>query len=202
MVQTLRERKKERTRDALVTAGMQLFAERGFQSVTVADIAARADIAPRTFHRYFPDKVELLFAGDQELRETVRLALQQEPPGVDPVMVVRSVLTAVGERLAGKHAELVIRHQLLTEVPALRDRDLAKRAATEELVAEHLAQRLGVGVDHDVRPRWWAGVAFATFAAGYQTWLAQGGDLSAHLDSAARLLDHDKTGPLPSPRYG
>jgi AcrR family transcriptional regulator len=96
----------------------------------------RADIAPRTFHRYFPDKVELLFAGDQELRETVRLALQQEPPGVDPVMVVQSVLTAVGERLAGKHAELVIRHQLLTEVPALRDRDLAKRAATEELVAE------------------------------------------------------------------
>lgn len=92
-------------------------------------------------------------------------------------MVVRSVLTAVGERLGGKHAERVIRHQLLTEVPVLRDRDLAKRAATEELVAEHLAQRLGVDVDHDVRPRWWAGVAFATFAAGYQTWLAQGGSV-------------------------
>lgn len=179
---------------------MRLFAERGFQSVTVADIAGQADIAPRTFHRYFPDKVELFFAHDQELREIVRDAIQQEPPGVEPVVVILSVLAAVGERLAGQHAELVIRDRLLREAPALRDRDLAKRAALEQLVAEHLADRFGVAVDQDVRPRWWAGVAFATFAAGYQAWLAQGGELSVHLASAAHLLDPAQALPFPALR--
>jgi AcrR family transcriptional regulator len=197
MIQSLRERKKERTRHTLVAAGMRLFAERGFQSVTVADIAAEADIATRTFHRYFPDKVELLFARDQELRETVRVALEQDPPGADPVVVMRSVLTAIGAHLADHHAELVTRDRLLMGVPVLRNRELAKRAATEQLVAEHLARRLGVVIDQDVRPRWWAGVAFATFTAGYQAWLAQGGELSAHLASAAGLLDQTQTSALP-----
>jgi len=197
MIQSLRERKRERTRHTLVAAGMRLFAERGFQSVTVADIAAEADIAPRTFHRYFPDKVELLFAHDQELRETVRVALEQDPPGADPVIVMRSVLTAIGAHLGDRHAELLTRDRLLMEVPVLRNRELAKRAATEHLVAEHLARRLGVVIDQDVRPRWWAGVAFATFTAGYQAWLVQGGELSAHIASAAGLLDQTETSPLP-----
>lgn len=189
MPESMRERKKQRTRDALVAAGMRLFEERGFQAVTVADIATEADIAARTFHRYFPDKVELLFAPDEELRQTVRAALQESPPGAEPATLVRSVLGAVATRLAGNHAELVVRDRLLQEAPGLRDRDLAKRAALEDLVAEHLAERLGVSVDQDVRPRWWAGVAFVTFTAGYQVWLAQGGDLRAHLAAAADLLD-------------
>lgn len=197
--ESLRERKKQRTRDALVAAGMRLFAEHGFQAVTVADISAQADIAPRTFHRYFPDKVELLFAPDDELRRTVAAALQEAPPGVEPVTVVRSVLAAVAEHMPGSHAELVVRERLIRQAPGLRDRDLAKRAALEELVAEHLAERLGVGVDQDVRPRWWAGVAFATFTAGYQAWLAQGGDLMAHLASADRLLNEVSASPTPGP---
>lgn len=189
MVQTLRQIKKERTRDALVAAGMHLFAQRGFDAVTVAEISAQADVAPRTFHRYFSDKVELLFIQDDELLETVRTALDAEPSGAEPVMIVRSVLAAVGKRLSTSHSELVIRERLLSETPVLRDRDLAKRAGTEQLVAKNMAERLGVAIDEDVRPRWWAGVAFATFAAGYQAWLVQGGELSEHLAAAMQLLE-------------
>jgi AcrR family transcriptional regulator len=188
VAQSLRERKKERTREALVAAGMRLLADRGFDAVTVADIAAEADVAPRTFHRYFPDKAELLFSADTELLETVRAALDRQPPGAAPVDLLRAVLAAVCEPLAGRHDELVARNRLLKEVPAVRDRDLAKRAALEELMAGHLAKRLGVEVDQDVRPRWWAGVGYATFTAGYQSWLGQGGDLAAHIASAAQLL--------------
>ena len=193
MARSLRERKKERTREGLVAAGMRLFAERGFDAVTVADIAAEADVAPRTFHRYFPDKAELLFSADTELRETVRVALDREPPGAAPIAVVRAVLAAVCEPLAGRYDELLARNRLLREVPAFRDRDLAKRAAQEQLIAEHLAVRLGVDIDQDVRPRWWAGVAYATFTAGYQAWLAQGGDLSAHVAAATRLLPRERS---------
>lgn len=187
----MRERKKAQTRDALIDAGIQLFAEHGFAAVTVADIAAAVDVSPRTFHRYFPDKVELLFAQDDELLDIVGRTLHEQPGGADPITTVRAVLAAITERLAGQHAELVIRERLLNQATVLRDRNLAKRAATEHLMAQHLAASLGVALDEDVRPRWWAGVAFATFTAGYQTWLAQGGELSAHLASAIRLLEPD-----------
>jgi len=193
VVQPLREKKKARTRDALVAAGMALFTERGFDAVTVADITAAADVAPRTFHRYFPDKTELLFAEDGHLREVVHAALLGQPPDADPATVVLAALTASCQPLAGRREEITTRDRLIELSPGLRARELTKRAELEQLIADHLADRLGVGVDHDVTPRWWAGVGLATFHAAYQTWLTQGGDLTTHLDTATRLLQHHTT---------
>ncbi len=187
---SLKERKKQRTRQELIAAGTRLFAERGYDAVTVAEIAAEAEVAPRTFHRYFPDKAELVFSVyEDRINDTLVQALGAQPADASPEAVIRAALAAVSQVVADDHDEAVVRERVINEVPAVRARSLAKGAAQQELIADRLAQRLGVEVDHDLRPRWWAGVGYATWIAAYQAWLVQGGDLGALVNAAAALLD-------------
>jgi AcrR family transcriptional regulator len=185
---SLREVKKERTRQTIADVAAQLFARHGFDAVTVADIARAADVAPRTVHRYFPDKQELLFAEDGEFRKLITGALTAAPPDASGADLVAGVLALLVARLEGRRPAAVARQRLIESSPALRARDITKHAAIEDLIAEHLARRWGVTTDSDVRPRWWAGAGLACFFSAYRVWLAEGGRLQEHVDRAVRLL--------------
>lgn len=90
----LRERKKQRTRETIVHVAMSRFAEAGFEGTTIADIAAEAEIAPRTFFSYFPSKEDLLFADAQADLASLRDALDHRGDGVEAIDALRAWLVA------------------------------------------------------------------------------------------------------------
>lgn len=141
-VPTLRERKRERTRAAIVAAGTDLFARVGYDETTVADIAAAADIGTRTFFSYFASKEELLFpASDARVSAALR-AIDARRPGDRPVDVLLQSLLDVrasdDDDLVGGLAGL--RMSLMRTVPAVRGRSLQVQLDAQCTIAQHLAQ--------------------------------------------------------------
>jgi AcrR family transcriptional regulator len=184
-----RDLHKQRTRQAIADAGIQLFLTRGFDAVTVADIAEAADVAPRTFHRYFRDRDELLFADEAENREYLRAALAAHPfDPTRPLAALGAVLGALAARFDGGLAAARVRHRLIAASPALHARDLTKQAYIETELAGHLAGQLGVPLDADVRPRLWAKLGLACFFTAYQVWVHEGGELADHIERALGAL--------------
>ncbi|MFE1596798.1 TetR family transcriptional regulator [Nocardia sp. NPDC058705] len=186
---SLRDLKRERTRQSIVDTAFRLFAERGFDGVTVAEIAAAAEVGTRTLHRYFASKEELVFPEDDDLRADLTRLLAERPAGEHPETTLAVVIGPLIDRFGGEQLTTArTRDALIADSPALRARDLAKQAAVEQLIEQHLARQLGVALDSDVRPALWAKIGIACFFSAYRVWLAQGGDLADHLAAARAAL--------------
>lgn len=117
-----RERKKQATREALLDAALSLFADQGFAATTIEEIADAADVAPRTFFRYFPNKAAILYAPVEEYRATFResltLAPQDEPPLTSMHRALRETLVSLHD-----HRErIILQHRISYE----RDPDSAE----------------------------------------------------------------------------
>lgn len=145
----LRERKKEKTRQALAAAAMRLFAERGYEATTVADIAACAGVSTRTFFAYFPNKEDVFFTGTQERLDLVRQAFATHAAVLPPLGAMRATLEEITQAasvdLFGPDRD--IRLRLLMERPELRAR------GTQMLFSAHQAMADGIraavpGLDH------------------------------------------------------
>src|ERR1700730_13444637 len=81
-------------RGRLIKAAMELYAERGFEPTTVADIAAKAGLTERTFFRHFSDKREVLFSGSAALQELMVGAVAKAPESAAPIEAVAAGVEA------------------------------------------------------------------------------------------------------------
>ena len=136
---TLRDRKRARTRRALVAAAVDLFETRGYDETTVADIAATAEIGTRTFFSYFAAKEELLFPeSDGRVRATVD-AIATRRPGERPADVLLRALRNVGATNDDMVGQLgALRMRLFQTVPAVRGRALQIQLDAQRKIASHL----------------------------------------------------------------
>lgn len=135
---SLRKRKKKRTQDAIIDAALRLFEAKGYDAVSVEEIAAAAEVSPRTFYRYFPAKDDVLFGGPHT-EEAARQALAGRRPGeTDVDFVARAMLAGV---TASDPARTMLVYRLVQTVPTLQARlyQLIWRGGQEHVVDALLA---------------------------------------------------------------
>ncbi|MFK0244088.1 TetR/AcrR family transcriptional regulator [Amycolatopsis azurea] len=137
---SLRERKRVRTRQALIDAATELFERKGYDETTVADIAAAAEIGARTFFSYFASKEELLFPeADARIHAAIEAIATREPTEGPADVLLR----ALGEVSDTSH-DLVsplaaLRLRMIQTVPAVRGRALQLQLDAQREIAKHLA---------------------------------------------------------------
>jgi AcrR family transcriptional regulator len=156
----LRERKKQRTREAIVRAAHELFAERGYHATTLPDIAEAADISTRTIFGYFSSKEDILFCDFPAMKEALARALAERSEGKDALDVVREFILSTHEAKRSELDEQL--HRVVESDETLRSHMRARFAQLEELVAAAIAEDLGAD-ENDVRPQVVAASMVAAF---------------------------------------
>jgi AcrR family transcriptional regulator len=136
---SLRERKRTRTREAIIEAAAELFERRGYDGATIADIAAAADISTRTFFSYFGSKEDVLFPNADARVLAALTAIDDRRPDERPTEILLRALTELGDAggdLVGPMAALRLR--FMRSVPSVRGRGLQLQHDAQAEIAERL----------------------------------------------------------------
>jgi AcrR family transcriptional regulator len=147
----LRERKKQQTRQLIADTARGLFAERGFDAVTVVDVARAADVAPATVFNYFATKEDLFYSGLEAFEEDLLMAIRERAPGESTlaafgrfVLQERGLLSAKEPEAVERLARIV---RVISDSPALLAREQQifgdYTASLAGLLAEETSARPG-----------------------------------------------------------
>ena len=155
--ESLRERKKARTRASLREHALRLFREQGYQGTTVEQIAAAAEVSPSTFFRYFPTKEDVVIQDDMDAR--LFAAFSRQPAGLAPVAAIRAALREVAASFSPvEWQQLKEASELQLTVPEIRVRMLDDLNRMILAMSEVLAKRTGRPSD-DLAVRAFVGAA-------------------------------------------
>jgi AcrR family transcriptional regulator len=154
------------SRGRLHEAALELYARRGFQRTTVAEIAKRAGLTERTFFRHFGDKREVMFAAAGAMQEALVSTVANAPASLAPLEAVAAGLEAVGAELPDRETARS-RQTIIAGNPELRERELTTFAALSAALAEALRAR---GLP-DPAATLAAEVGMAVFRIAFEQWI-------------------------------
>lgn len=180
-IEGLRERKRAHSRATTVDVALELFAERGYEHVTVADICAAAQIAPRTFFRYFPTKDDVLAEPARDMAERVAEFVTAAPAELADAEVLMLAMRQLGQYVLIERSRLAAFFRVAGEVSALRPPPLMRLADGERELVEQLLRRRPAGSS----PVWRTRLLVARAVAAFRVWL---GDLAT--DTVPDPLQH------------
>ncbi|MCA9536737.1 MAG: TetR family transcriptional regulator [Myxococcales bacterium] len=183
--QGLRERKKVQTREALVNAARDLFLERGFESVTVDEIAQVANVSRRTFFRYFPTKEAAAFPNRELWLEQFH-ALTAQRAGEPAYQTVRRALLGMASAFMANRDVMISQHRIANAATSL----VAYQRDVDRVWADVIADALRS--EHGGREsRLIAAAMMGVIRATLDEWFAQGalGDLLEMGTEALELVE-------------
>jgi AcrR family transcriptional regulator len=203
----LRETKKLQTRQEIVNEAMRLFVTRGFEGVTVAEVAAAAGVSEKTVFNYFPTKEDLFFDEVPKREALLVAAIRDREPGESILAALRSLQVRESARLCSPGFATFAR--IIEESPALRAKELEVMARFAQVLSGAIQSELGID-ERDARIA--AGLLISVHrqvfhAARKQALAGKHGPaavrrLRADLERAYDLLEHGLGGLVDSSRVG
>lgn len=169
----LRERKKQQRRACIEAAAIDLFETGGFDGTTIDDIAAAADIAPRTFFYYFPTKEDVVLADYASRLERITDELGRRAVTEPPWMALRASFLAVADDYEVHRQQLIRRFAIMAANPSVYARNLQLQAGWEDTVTEILTRGMS-SRDGDIGPRLLASAALACMRSSVHHWIQTG----------------------------
>ena len=171
---TRRERKKQRTHGAIVSAARELFAARGYDDVTIPEIAERAEVAVSTVFAHFPSKDAIFFSGWSAMTEELERFVADAPDDEPVLDVLRRWYHEYWPGYVASDAWWgEQRYRILTETPALDAHRRHVVAKLQRVYATRFARETGERPD-DLRPRLLAAATIAATLLVNEYWYEQG----------------------------
>jgi AcrR family transcriptional regulator len=153
----LRAARKQQTREQIAASALRLFAERGFEAVSVAEVARVAGVTEKTVFNHFATKEDLVYSGDEAFEAALVGSVRERPPATPVAGAVAAFLldryASFGTDPARQERQQVLA-RLVTDSPALQSRERRILARYAETLRGHIAGELGVtGDGDDLRPQ-------------------------------------------------
>ncbi|MEU9861112.1 TetR family transcriptional regulator [Streptomyces sp. NPDC047971] len=182
---SLAQRKRQLVSDELSEAALILMARKGFDGVTVDEIAAAAGVSKRTFFRYFASKEDVVVQFLTEMGAGMRAELAGRPAAERPSVALRHTIWASIDACAGHADRALLVVQLILRTPALLARFLERQAHWRDDLAAELADRVGLDSATALYPRLAAATALNAFEVVLHLWSESDG-----AEDPAALTDH------------
>ncbi len=203
---SLRERRRDDTLDEIAGLAIDLFGRRGFDEVTVEEIAEAVGISARTFFRYFPSKDDVLLHEFERVHRRLIRAFLQRPPHEGAVVALRNAYVESSSVTDESRPKALTYGRVQLQTAALNARLIGSQTLFSIELIELVAERMRVDRSSDVRPEVITLAMSSVAAAMFRRWVADGGVgspsdvIGASLDLLIDGLEHTDASRTTKPR--